>query len=153
MQRSSLIALSLLLAGALGACKKDNTETKQDMLVGKNWQISAATTTYSGSQSGTEDVYAEMLACEKDNYIRFESNKTLQVNEGKNVCPDSEPMAMGSWDINADQTKLYINAPELGNSAAAQSDIVELSSSKLVLKNVIVQPDVMAVTTTTFTAQ
>ncbi|TGE26390.1 lipocalin-like domain-containing protein [Hymenobacter metallicola] len=153
MQRHSLIALSLLLTGALGACKKDKTETKQDLLVGKNWQVSAATVEYTGAQAGKEDTYAAMQACEKDNYLRFNSNKTLEVNEGKNVCLDSEQMAMGTWDINADQTKIYINAPELGNSAAAQTDIVELSSSKLVLRNVVVQPDETATFTTTFTAQ
>ncbi|MCB2378694.1 lipocalin family protein [Hymenobacter sp. BT635] len=153
MQRSSLIALSLLLSGALGACKKDKTETKQDLLVGKDWQVAAATVTYAGAQTSTKDAYAEMNACEKDNYLRFKSDKTLEVNEGKNLCPDSEQMAMGTWDINADQTKLYLNTPELGNSAAAQSDIIELTSSKLVLKNVVVQPDETITSVTTFSAK
>ncbi|TGE19679.1 lipocalin family protein [Hymenobacter elongatus] len=153
MQRSSLIALSLLLVGSLGACKKDKTETKADLLTGKNWQVSAATITYTGSQTGTEDIYKELVDCEKDNFLRFNSNKSLEANEGKNVCPDSEQVAMGSWDINSDQTKLYLNSPELGGGAAVQVDIVELSSSKMVLKSTIVQPDVTTVTNTTFSAK
>ncbi|MCB2409306.1 lipocalin family protein [Hymenobacter lucidus] len=153
MQRSSLIVLSLLLVGSLGSCKKDEVESKAGTLTGKKWQVTAATVTYTGSQTGTEDAYKTLEACEKDNYIVFNSNKSLEVNEGKNVCADSEQMAMGTWDINSDQTKIYINSPELGGSAAVQMDIAELSSSKLVLKNTIVQPDLTAVTTTTFTAQ
>lgn len=149
MQRSYLLCCTLLTA-LLGACEKEKPESKADLLVGKNWQTTALTVTLSGAQTGTTDAYALLPACQKDNFLRFDANKTLEVNEGADVCPDTEPQTKGTWDISADQTKLNLGLARYSSIAAVQVSIEELSAGRLVLKSTVVQPELTTVTVTTY---
>jgi hypothetical protein len=153
MSRFLLVALSFVLVGALGGCKKEAADTKLDLLVDKNWQVSALTVTFSGTKQSTQDAYALLPACQKDNYTRFSVNKTLEVNEGKSICQGSQQQAAGTWDINSDQTILYLSATNYGAPVAIPVDILELSASKLVLQSTVVQPEATTITVTTFSAQ
>ncbi|SHI35292.1 Lipocalin-like domain-containing protein [Hymenobacter daecheongensis DSM 21074] len=157
MKNSSLLLGALLLAVPFTACKKDDDKapSKADTLTAKSWQLTASTITIvePGSPTTTEDAYKALDDCEKDNFMKFNSNKVLELNEGKTKCQTSDPQVQsGSWDINADQTKLYLNNASMGGSLAAQMDIVELSDSKLVLKSVVVEDGATATYNLTFKA-
>jgi hypothetical protein len=137
------ISLLLLVAVTLGACKKDSentpTTSKTDLLAAKSWRISTQTSSFSSSNINngtpvTTDEYAASSACERDNFIKFNTNKTLVVDEGASRCDTSDPQTQnGTWDFNSDQTKLTMIDPSQG-SVPIQFDIVELSASKLQLR-------------------
>lgn len=134
------LSLLLLAALALGSCKK-NDETaptpaapsKTDLLTAKNWRVTAdkTTTTVGTTASTTTDEYAISRACERDNFIKFNTNKTASFDEGATKCDTSDPQTQsGSWDFNSDGTKLIITDPTSG-SIALQQDILELTATTL----------------------
>jgi len=156
MKNISILLAGLLLAGSLAGCKKDDDKdpSKVDLLTAKNWQQTAGTATSTDRGiTTTVDIYKDQEACEKDNFLKFNSNKTVDVNEGPTRCDASDPQVVsGSWDLNSDQTKLYLNSTALGGGLTAQLEVVELSSSKLVLKGTDLSQGTTDTYTVTFTA-
>jgi hypothetical protein len=124
------LLLCVLGVAALGACKKNNETSPEtsrtELLTAKNWRLAAATIT---ADSKTTDEYAASDACERDNFIKFNSNNTVVVDEGANRCdPSNAQTQTSTWDFNNDQTKLSIPV-YAGLTIAA--DIVELSATTL----------------------
>jgi hypothetical protein len=134
MKKLFLFALTV---ASLSACKKDseNTPSKTDLLTSKKWRVTSFTATYSTSGGGapttnTVDQYAQTPACSKDDFYKFNSDKTLILDEGATKCGTSDPQTTAfTWDLNSDQTKLFINAS--GSSSSSPNDIVELSASTM----------------------
>ncbi|GAB3635255.1 hypothetical protein GCM10027422_08450 [Hymenobacter arcticus] len=133
MQKLLLLAAGLL---ALGACKKNDTAaptpSRTDLLTAKPWRLAAQTTTSTPSSgpATTTDDYATLSACERDNFVKFNPDKTLLVDEGPTRCSASLPQTSAfTWDFNADQTKLLVASP--GKANAETDDIIELSASTL----------------------
>ncbi len=131
------LSLLLLLAASLGACKKndDNAPSRADLLTAKNWRVSADTyTKVDNGKTTTVDEYAKSLACERDNFLKFNTNKSLITDEGATKCSASDPqMQTSNWDFSGDQTKLnYSFSPQ--SSFVLSSDIVELSATTLRLR-------------------
>ncbi|UOQ54409.1 lipocalin family protein [Hymenobacter cellulosivorans] len=153
MHRLRLFLLVFVVLGLGAGCKKEKTDLKAALLTGKNWQITAIAITSTGSQTGTVDGYALLQPCEKDNYLRFSSDKTLVLNEGASRCPDTEQQSAGSWDARSDYSTLTIQLNRYSRIAGIQMDIVTLEENQLVLKSTVVQPDQTVVTTTTFSGQ
>jgi hypothetical protein len=123
--------LFVLGVASLGACKKNNETgpdaSRTDLLTAKSWRMSAATITV-GANKPTDE-YAATQACERDNFIKFKTNKSVVVDEGATRCDPSDSQTQEStWDFNSDQTKLTIPVYS-GFSIAA--DIVELSATTL----------------------
>jgi hypothetical protein len=122
--------LFVLGVAALGACKKNNETSPEasrtELLTTKSWRMSAATTTKGTVKT---DEYAATQACERDNLIKFNTNKSVVVDEGATRCDPADPQTqISTWDFNNDQTKLTIPISP-GLSIAA--DIVELSATTL----------------------
>jgi hypothetical protein len=122
--------LFVLGVAALGACKKNNETSpeasRSELLTAKSWRLSAATITAGASKT---DEYATSDACERDNFIKFNTNKSVVVDEGPTRCNPSDAQTQTStWDFNNDQTKLSIPVYP-GLSIAA--DIVELTATTL----------------------
>ena len=131
--------LFLLAAGLalLGACKDKAvtpTPPRLDLLTAKNWRISAQTTTSSDSPT-TTDNYATLPAYELDNFYKFNTDKTLVIDEGatKRKASDSQTETL-TWDFNADQTQLLVTSA--GSTKPEADDIVELSATTLRLRTV-----------------
>lgn len=152
--------LFALAAAAVSACKKDseNTPSRMDLITAKNWRVTALTSTTtitpaSGSSSTTtRDDYAQYSACEKDNFYKFNTNKTVVADEGPTKCDPSDPQTTTiAWDFNSDQTKLL-------TGANYSEDILELSATTLRLRETgsytytINTTTYSVVSTTTFTA-
>ena len=122
--------LFVLGVAALGACKKNNETSPEasrtELLTAKSWRLAAATITAGTSKT---DEFAASQACERDNFLKFNTNKSVVVDEGATRCDPSDAQTQTStWDFNNDQTKLTIPV-YAGLSIAA--DIVELSATTL----------------------
>jgi hypothetical protein len=134
---STYLVLAVLGLASVG-CSDDSdnaTPNKTTLLTAKKWRITAQTTstTVAGSTI-TNDVYADMEPCERDNFAQFLANKVVTFDEGATRCDQADPQSTtGSWDFNSDQTKLNLSQPDLGG-AAYPFDIVTLNESTLALR-------------------
>jgi hypothetical protein len=135
MKKAALLA-TLAVACTFSACKKDDEKplTKPGMLTAKSWRISAdAESTTASGQTTTTDTYATYKACEKDDYVKFMTNKSMEFNEGETRCLTTDPQTMpGSWDLSSDETKLTMTDPYLRKSVVF--DVVELTKTSLKVK-------------------
>ncbi|GAB3860554.1 hypothetical protein GCM10028822_38620 [Hymenobacter terrigena] len=146
-----------LLAAAVGlsvlsSCKKDSTTpSKTDLLTSKSWKIAGDVTVQTtNGKSTTTDNFATASACEKDNFIKFGTDKKAVFDEGANKCQGANQTETGVWDFNSDQTKLTLGAP--GTSMVGQFDVVELTASSLKLSQSDTSNGTTEVETITFTA-
>jgi len=120
MKKLSFFALSLTLFTGVVSCSKDNeeptpaTKTKTELLTAKNWRLTAEQMTMvSGGKTTTEDHFKDYEACEKDDFYKFNPDKSLIADQGATKCSSSanEPQSeKGTWDFNSDQTKLTFSA-------------------------------------------
>jgi hypothetical protein len=122
--------LFVLGVASLGACKKNNETSPEasrtELLTTKSWRLSASTIT---TGTSVKDEYATSEACERDNFIKFNTNKSVVVDEGATRCDPADMQTQTStWDFNSDQTKLTI--PVYAGVIIA-ADIVELSATTL----------------------
>lgn len=134
--------LFLLLIASLSTCKKtsENTPSKIALLTAKSWRISAyiftttVTTTGSSPSSTTtkDDEYSFFKPCDKDDFIRFYTDKTMVRDEGIDKCSPAAVQKLNyTWDFNSDQTKLLMT--QVGSTYTETCNITELSSTTLVL--------------------
>ena len=137
MKKLFNLFIALVLVGSFTGCKKDNDDdkpkTKTELLTAKNWRLSAAVASgvYQGV-SFSQDGYADMEPCEKDDFLKFNSDKTLIYDQGPTKCDDTaaDPQTdQGAWDLNSDQTKLLLS--DSGGGASFGLDILELTASTL----------------------
>ncbi len=128
------LSFLLLLAASLGACKKndDNQPSRTDLLTAKNWRVSAETVTaVYNNKTTTTDIYASTKACERDDFTKFNANKTYTDDQGPSKCDPSDPQTdTGNWDFNSDQTKLTLSDPAQPNQLTS-FDVAELSATTL----------------------
>jgi len=139
MKKLFLLALA---ATALSACKKDSNAmpSKTELLTTPKWRITAETETVKNAQTGGSstttvfDRYAGMTACVRDNFHKFNVDKSWIIDEGASKCLSTAPQSGSStWNFNSDQTKLLVPSPSLP-ATTAEVDIVELTSSTLRLR-------------------
>ncbi|SMB81929.1 hypothetical protein SAMN00120144_3032 [Hymenobacter roseosalivarius DSM 11622] len=136
------ITLLLLLAGIFTACPKKSdpeaADPKTTLLINKDWRATAdvSVTTTSAGASTTTDNYAALAACGKDDFIRFNDNNVLEINEGPSKCsPADQQTAKGTWSWNADRTVITFTEPCLcPNFPSTLSGPADLTSSTLVVK-------------------
>jgi hypothetical protein len=146
MQKLFLFALALF---SLSACKKDleNTPSKVDLLTAQKWQLSAytstvtigrtTTTTTSPASVTTTDKYASLASCEKDNFTKYNADKTIVQDEGPTKCyAYLAQKQYYTWEFNNDQTKIFTQAAIAGTLSPLPSTIVELSATTLRLRDV-----------------
>lgn len=132
-----LLLLSLGLA-ALSACKKDSETTPTiatptELLTAKNWRLSAYTSGFAtaGAAAVTTDEYATTPACQRDDFTKFNANKSVLFDEGASKCNTTDAQSETStWDLSSNDTKLTLAAPQLGGFPIP-FDIITLSSSTL----------------------
>lgn len=124
----------LLVTASVSACKKEPVTaapSRTDLLTAKNWRKTAWTIT-SGSAAPT-DVYAQLPACERDDFYKFNVDKSLVLDAGPTRCNPTDPQTRpGTWTINSDQTVLTL-ADALGNQPLA-NEVLELSATTLHLR-------------------
>ncbi|WP_303309444.1 hypothetical protein [Hymenobacter sp. BT730] len=140
MKHTLRLFIALLLVGSFSACKKDNDDdkpkSKTELLTAKNWRMSAETYSYvDGGRTVTEDAYVDYEPCAKDDFEKYNTDKTLVYDQGPTKCDDtaSDPQTQQvNWDFNSDQSKLILSDP--GSALSLSFDIVELTASTLKLQ-------------------
>ena len=140
------ITLATLVVGLImvSCTKKSNsptsptspTETKTQLLTGKNWKITALTFN-PGLDIGTgtliTDFYAYSMAngeaCSLDNILNFNTNGNYTEYEGATLCDPQDPQlyGTGTWSFQNSETTLIRDGQE--------STIVTLNSTTLKLKD------------------
>lgn len=134
MKNLRLLSLLFIIAfvTVFSACKKDDDKkpaSREDMLTGKRWKMTSATV--DPALFGITDWYAQMEACDKDDYTEFKKGGQAIFDQGAQVC-DGEPQTQtGSWVFNGDQTKITVTEPDSG---PITYDIIELTNSSIKVK-------------------
>lgn len=125
---TAVIMLSITVLG----CKKDSSSpSKTDLLTNKNWIATAVTVSPAYPLGGTlvTDFYAQLSACSKDDFIRFETPAVYKEDEGTVKCVATDPQTtIGTWAFNGDQTVLTVT-PQ--GSTSQSYNIVDLTDSSL----------------------
>jgi hypothetical protein len=112
----SILMLLLFVFTAIvsTSCKKDEDKkpkTREEMLVGKKWQIKAATVDPSITLPGgtTNNWYNQIPPCSKDDFVMFNSNGKFVDDEGGVKCSVNNPQTVqGDWLFNADKTVITL---------------------------------------------
>ncbi len=155
MKKLAYLALSgtaLLLT--LAACHKNDDPTppsRTDYLTGHTWKPSSGTIVYTDPSTGktiSEDAFDP---CEKDNFYKFNTDKTLVADEGATRCDPSDPQQeTGTWAIsNGDQQLTMILA---GQALFSNATIKELSATTLHITGTDVDTSTGSPIPTTFDA-
>ncbi|HRI62350.1 MAG TPA: hypothetical protein PK228_21565, partial [Saprospiraceae bacterium] len=88
MKKPIFFLLGISLALFLGACDSDSDgASNTDNLTSGQWKLSSsvATFTFNGTPQ-TVDVYAQLAACDKDNFVEFKADGSLISDEGATKC-------------------------------------------------------------------
>ena len=102
-----LLLLTLIFSG----CEKDEDKepTKEQLLMAKNWNATSIPTsgtisTPLGSSQFQLDYITQMPACQKDNFLKFESNGKVTMDEGASKCITGNPQTLqGTWSLSNNQ--------------------------------------------------
>ena len=114
------------------ACSDDDdSPSKEDMLMNKRWQIVAASTAV--PFLGTIAIYNRIPACQKDNYLEFQANGVLLINEGATKCAAASPQQVpGTWSLKGDVLTLQGAGATLGlTTDKLEIKLTDLSSTSL----------------------
>ncbi len=129
--------LVLLIVSTLAwSCKKDdNKPDRLDLLVEKNWRLTALTIDPSidwfGNGTLVTNIYAQLNNCDRDDLYIFERNGVYKLDEGPTKCSPNDPQTItGTWTFNPDKTVITVNITGGSNSYT----IKELESKRMVLE-------------------
>jgi len=130
--------MNKFLAIVLGAvvlstgCKKEETtvdppppaqKTKKELLSASLWKMTGFT--ISAPSSGTEDYFATMKDCQKDDTWSYKTDGSYVRDEGPTKCYPSDPQSeQGSWSISGDEKKITIDGDEANIVTLTATDFV-----------------------------
>ena len=135
-----MIAISLTVV--FSACKKDkedDAKTKTELLTASNWKMTASTVNPEmpvydddGNIIGTSgDEFAQMEPCFKDDFTKFNTDFTVNFDEGPTKCDDSDPQTVsGTWTFKSNETMLTVTQ----DGFTQDVNILELTSTTLKLQ-------------------
>lgn len=135
MKTKILLGLTILSLLFIGSCKDkddDNSgpaKTKTENLCSSPWITTSMTISPAINIGGTQisDWFAQFDACEKDDKMKYESNKTGIYDEGATKCSASDPQTEPfTWSFDLTETKLTQDGETF--------DIAQLDGSTLILK-------------------
>ncbi len=129
MKRLLLPFSTLLVLGiTLGACKKDKDDpkpaTKSELLMGKNWKVTAVTVDPALVIGGTSftNLYTQSAIfpdCAKDDLYRFDSGSVYKEDEGGTKCsPTDLQTRVGTWSLSTDERTLTTALPATATNGA-----------------------------------
>lgn len=153
------LSLWLLALTWLAACQKADDApapapvSRTDLLTARSWRLSAATTTVvaTGAPPVITDDYAQLPACERDDFRQFNVNKILFVDAGALRCDPNDPQVRRfSWAFGPNETQLLISS--LTGTLLNQYDLVELTASTLRLRETTVSGSTTRTQSLMFTA-
>lgn len=102
----------VVLAFTFASCKDDTADklsAKTELLVKDKWILQASTIDPAVVLLGNSitDVYALVPACDRDNFARYNSNKTGVYDEGSTKCEAQDPQTVSfTWSFESDETQI-----------------------------------------------
>ena len=112
MKQKITLGLTILSLLLIGSCKKKDdspAKSKTENLCSSPWITTSMTISPAINIGGTliTDWYSQFEACEKDDKMKYESNKTGIYDEGATKCsagdPQTEPF---TWSFDLTETKI-----------------------------------------------
>lgn len=83
------------------SCKKEEKLSRTDLLTSGSWKLSSMTSTVGAV---TVDMYARMDDCDRDNYITFSANGTMETNVGEIKCEEGDKNEISAWNFSENET-------------------------------------------------
>ena len=131
-----ILAVIFLITGISCSKDNDNPPSKTALLTSSNWKLVAQT--YHGDYDGDGttdpvdyDMYADYEACEKDNFMKLNTDGSGTADEGPSKCDDSDPQTESvEWQFKENETILKIQQGFI----ALDFKILELTSTTLKLE-------------------
>ena len=107
----TIIAISILMICI--ACKKDNKESRMNLITAGNWKMIAFTVNpgydYDGDGDIDTDIFAVTDECERDNLYLFQTNGALEINEGAAKCDAGDPQVYATdWEFSNNESNILI---------------------------------------------
>jgi hypothetical protein len=130
---STYLFATVVALASLSSCKKDDATTpapapsKTDLLTAKSWKVT-------DFKVSGQSIYNSILFenCAKDDLTKFSATKAVTFDEGAIKCDPSSPQSRtGSWELNADQTKLKLTDPT--GDQSLEGTINTLTSTTLIV--------------------
>lgn len=147
-----ILAFLAIATVSLSGCKKDDDDSKTDMLTDKNWKMTALTVDPPLNVGGTmiSNVYPQIPACQQDDLTIFNDNGTVTFDEGSTKCDPADPQStQGTWTWNTDETILSITDGGITESYT----VVSLNNDVMVATFTDNSSGIVETYTVTFTAQ
>ena len=102
MKKIQSLILTLVLASVVFSCKKSDPAVDPKVAIIGKWRVTAIQFNLGPI---SQDGYASLDACEKDNYTEFRNPNIFTEDEGATKCFTSDPQARaGTWSLNATNT-------------------------------------------------
>ncbi len=102
--------LLILCAISFSSCKKDNTtnSSREQYLTAHQWKYSII-----GEDANADNQVdfnlLPIVTCRQDDVLQFNTNKTLVITDGANVCSASDPqISAGNWALLNSESVLQI---------------------------------------------
>jgi hypothetical protein len=129
-----LITVIILTLVLFNSCKKDEQKSNTDLLTGKYWKITELTVSpgfpvfdaYGNITGYTDDIYAQMEACAKDDTRKYNADGTYIWDAKIKCAVDDVQSGSGTWMFNTDETVIT----ETGNGESISYTIIELTDSR-----------------------
>ena len=133
MKNAVLIILITTLC--FTACSRDDedppaTGNKEQLMAGRWLLVGSAIKTNINGAETTQDIYATLRPCEKDNINIYKADSHLIVDEGAIKCDTGQQQDKGTWAMSEDRTKLIIT-PVSGSVVTQTIDQFDNTTLKL----------------------
>jgi hypothetical protein len=147
----TIMAVSALLFSSCTDTSSDlPAPTKTELLTNKNWRIISQTAT-TNTTTTTTDTFGPQKDCNKDDIFIYGTDGKFTWDEGATKCDpaDDQVFITGTWVFADNETKIVLTGLGIGG----ESEIQELTETKLMLKEVNNDQGVITTTITTYSAQ
>lgn len=129
-----LFTVSIIL---LIGCKKEESHTpsKTVLLTNKGWKLKAYMQTRI-SDGSSQDAYAPMSDCYKDDIYTFKIDYTYEGSVGATKCNPAQPQVFqsGTWRFDSDETILERNITAGNNISLVRFSVISITTNELKLQ-------------------
>ncbi|MDO7873254.1 hypothetical protein Q5H93_00810 [Hymenobacter sp. ASUV-10] len=140
------LSLGLLLASCGGSGNSNPTPSvspRTQLLTTPKWRISGISQalTFNG-QTITTNAYAGVSSCRKDDFGKFNVDKTVVTDEGATKCSSSAPQSKtGTWSFNTAETEITVVDPNPtpGSIGNATAEILQMTATNMQLRTTTTQ--------------
>lgn len=127
--------IAFIIANAtLGGCKKDNEQSKTQLISQQPWILTAYTITRL-SDGQVTDGFAPITPCYRDDKYIFKPDFTYEGNAGTIKCAPADPQvfSIGSWKFKSNETILERITTTGVGIGTSEFNVVSLSANEMIL--------------------